>query len=198
MSIPHKLGINNSNDFNRGIYIKPTKEKIDKWKQILKKHNDRMVVGIHWQGNIDFEQKLYSKGRSIPYKEFNNLSGIKDVEYLSLQKGKEKENRKQLQGLQFISGNETFENTLNFEDTAGAIANCDLVVTSDSCIAHLAGAMGIKTLVLLSYVPEWRWGLEHSSTFWYNNMKLIRQKKPGDWCNVMAEVKVEILNQTKT
>ena len=134
-----------------------------------------MVVGIHWQGNIDFEQKLYSKGRSI-LQRIQQSFWDQRCRISIPSKGKEKENRKQLQGLQFISGNETFENTLNFEDTAGAIANCDLVVTSDSCIAHLAGAMGIKTLVLLSYVPEWRWGLEHSSTFWHNNMKLIRQK----------------------
>ena len=90
-----------------------------------------------------------------------------------------------------------FSKILNFEDTAGAIANCDLIVTSDSCIAHLAGSMGIKTLVLLSYVPEWRWGLDGSSTFWYSKMKLIRQKKPGNWHDVIAEVKMEIINEIK-
>ena len=156
-----------------------------------------MIIGIHWQGNKDFEKSIYSKGRSIPFKEFNHLAGLKDVEYLSLQKGPEKVNRKYLTSLKFISGNDIFENTLNFEDTAGAIANCDLIVTSDSCIAHLAGAMGIKTLVLLSYVPEWRWGLEGNSTFWYNKMKLIRQKAPGNWHDVMAEVKIEILSEIK-
>ena len=108
-----------------------------------------MIIGIHWQGNKNFEQSIYSRGRSIPFKEFNDLAEIQEVEYLSLQKGKEKFNRKHLTGLKFISGNDIFENTLNFEDTAGAIANCDLIVTSDSCIAHLSGSMGIKTFVLL-------------------------------------------------
>ena len=144
MSLPYKLGIYDINAFNKGIYIKPTQDKIDKWKRRLKNSNSKFVVGIHWQGNKDYEQTIYSKGRSIPFKEFNDLAGIKNVEYLSLQKGPEKVNRKHLTSLKFISGNDIFENTLNFEDTAGAIANCDLIVTSDSCIAHLAGAMGIK------------------------------------------------------
>jgi len=71
---------------------------------------------------------------------------------------------------------------------AAVISNCELVITSDTAVAHLAGAMGHPTWLLLHHVPDWRWGLEGETTFWYPSMRLFRQREPGNWDEVMQRV----------
>jgi ADP-heptose:LPS heptosyltransferase len=65
---------------------------------------------------------------------------------------------------------------------------CDLVITSDTSIAHLAGALGVKTWLALQYVPDWRWLLDRDDSPWYPTMRLFRQKTPGDWEGVFAQM----------
>ncbi|MCK7521115.1 MAG: hypothetical protein MZV64_27200 [Ignavibacteriales bacterium] len=86
----------------------------------------------------------------------------------------------------------------DFSDTAGAIENCDLIITNDSAIVHLAGAMGKKTFLLLPKVPEWRWflpeenDLYYDKTPWYSSVKIFRQANAGDWSEVMDKVIIEL------
>jgi ADP-heptose:LPS heptosyltransferase len=75
-----------------------------------------------------------------------------------------------------------------FVDAAAAIACCDLVITSDTAIAHLAGALGVPTWVALKFFPDWRWLLNRSDSPWYPAMRLFRQPTPGDWKGVFAEI----------
>ena len=75
-----------------------------------------------------------------------------------------------------------------FLDTAAVMACCDLVITSDTSIAHLAGALGVKTWLALQYVPDWRWLLDRDDSPWYPTMRLFRQKAPGDWDGVFAQM----------
>jgi ADP-heptose:LPS heptosyltransferase len=74
----------------------------------------------------------------------------------------------------------------DFADTAAFIAQLDLVITVDTSVANLAGAMAAPTWVLLSAVPDWRYQLEGDTTPWYPTMRLFRQKKDGDWAGVIA------------
>ena len=76
----------------------------------------------------------------------------------------------------------------NFADTAAAIAGLDLVITVDTSIAHLAGAMGKPVWLLLSTDPDWRWGLQGDSTIWYPSMRIFRQHKFRDWKSVIDDV----------
>ena len=76
----------------------------------------------------------------------------------------------------------------DFLEYAAIIANCDLVITTGSTVAHLAAAMGIPTWVLLPKVPDWRWGLEGDTTFWYPSMRLFRQREIGNWDEVIERV----------
>lgn len=76
----------------------------------------------------------------------------------------------------------------NFVDTAAIVLACDLVITSDSALAHLAGGLGVPTWLLLHHLPDWRWGLEGETSFWYPSMKLFRQSRPGDWDSVISQV----------
>ena len=71
-----------------------------------------------------------------------------------------------------------------FVDTAAVMMNCDLIITSDTAVAHLAGALGCPTWVALKYVPDWRWMLDRSDSPWYPTMTLYRQKNSGDWACV--------------
>ena len=108
---------------------------------------------------------------------------------LSLQKGFGSE---QLENCsfkdRFVSCQDQVNDTWDFLETAAIIANCDLVITSDTSVAHLAAGMGKTTWLLLQKVPEWRWGLEGDTTFWYPSMRLFRQKERGNWDEVMERV----------
>ena len=73
-------------------------------------------------------------------------------------------------------------------DSAAVIANLDLVITSDSAVAHLAGALGRETWMALPRIPDWRWGLEGETTPWYPTLRLFRQAQAGDWDAVFARL----------
>jgi ADP-heptose:LPS heptosyltransferase len=78
--------------------------------------------------------------------------------------------------------------TGDMADTAAQIAQLDLVITVDTSVAHLAGALGKPTWVLLSYAPDWRWLLDREDSPWYPTMRLFRQPKLGDWPSVVEQV----------
>ena len=76
----------------------------------------------------------------------------------------------------------------SYADTAAAIAALDLVITVDTSVAHLAGALGVPTWLLLSSDPDWRWQRDRSDSPWYSSMRIFRQKQFMDWSNVIEEV----------
>jgi ADP-heptose:LPS heptosyltransferase len=86
-------------------------------------------------------------------------------------------------GEHIASGND------NFVDTAAVIRNLDLVITCDTAVAHLAGALGHPTWVVLPFAPEWRWLLDRSDSPWYPTVRLFRQPRSGEWTAAFAEVK---------
>jgi hypothetical protein len=79
-----------------------------------------------------------------------------------------------------------------FLDTAAVMANLDLVVSSDTAVAHLAGALGRPVWLALKKVPEWRWGLERAGSPWYPTMRLFRQRRRGDWSSVFGEMEAAL------
>ena len=120
---------------------------------------------------------------------FSNQVINNNFKLLSLQKGFCSE---QLENCsfksEFIECQPKIDITWDFLDYAAIIENCDLIITSDTYIAHLAGGMGKPTWLLLHYLSEWRWGMESDTTFWYPSMKLFRQKKRNNWQEVMERV----------
>jgi hypothetical protein len=79
-----------------------------------------------------------------------------------------------------------------FMDTAAILKNLNLVITSDTSIAHLAGALAVPVWLALPYVPDWRWLLDRSDSPWYPTMRLFRQKSAGDWAGVFAEIRIAL------
>jgi hypothetical protein len=144
-------------------------------------HTGAVRVGINWQG---FPGRFEDKGRSFPLALFKALAGA-DVRLISLQKGAGEE---QIAAAGFPV--ETLDGLDDgpdaFIDTAAVMANLDLVITSDTAIAHLAGALARPVWVALRRVPDWRWMLDRADSPWYPTMRLFRQTVDGDWAPVFA------------
>lgn len=139
-------------------------------------------VGINWQG---FSGRFEDRGRSIPLAVFRVLAEVPGVRLISLQKG-EGEEQSATAGfaLETLDGLDAGPDA--FLDTAAAMACLDLVITSDTSIAHLAGALGRPVWVALRLVPDWRWMLGRADSPWYSTMRLFRQFQDGEWDAVFA------------
>ena len=168
-------------------YIQVPAQQVEQWQQKLA-HEQRPIVAINWQGNPDTE-KTSLKGRSLPLEVFATITEKTAVTLLALQKGHGSEQLATCSFRnRFVRCQEEINQTWDFVETAAIIANCDLVITSDTAVAHLAAGMGHPTWLLLTTVPEWRWGMEGETTFWYPSMRLFRQRERGNWQEVMDRV----------
>jgi hypothetical protein len=147
-------------------------------------------VGICWQGN---PKGRIDEGRSIPLAKYAPLAAIGGIRLISLQRTHGLEQLDSLPSGMAVETLGDFDTGADaFVDTA-AIMNClDLVITSDTAIPHLAGALGARTWVVLKHVPDWRWMLERSDSPWYPSLKLFRQSKSGDWDGAVAAMAVEL------
>lgn len=186
MSLALVLGITKDTIPFSSAYIFANTEKTEKFKNILQNDKNKFKIGIKWRGNTN---RTFQ--RAIELKEFYTLCDIPNISFYSFQKDALPE---EFTKVPFNVNGDLVKHFNDFLDTAGALANMDLVITNDSSIAHLGGAMGIKTLILLPYLPDWRWGLKTDSSPWYDSVKLFRQKTIGDWSEVFSEVKKELLN----
>ena len=191
LSIPKLLNVRLNHPIVSDPYISVPNKLINKWKQLLKNERNP-IIGINWQGNPNPE-KGDLKGRSLPLELFSEISINQNLKFLSLQKGfgSDQINHCSFQE-KFVSIQETINTIWDFLETAAIILNCDLIITSDTSIAHLAGGLGVETWVLLSFIPEWRWGMNSDKTFWYPTMRLFRQKEKDNWNQVMEKVSIEL------
>jgi hypothetical protein len=154
-------------------------------------------IGIAWQGN---PKNPDDRNRSIPLSDFEPLAGCSAVRLLSLQKEAGTEQLQKVAGRFPVIdlGSRLDEAAGAFMDTAAVMMNLDLVVTSDTAIAHLAGALGVPVWVAISFVPDWRWLLDRSDSPWYPTMRLFRQTRLGDWAGVFEEIKAALCVQLRS
>lgn len=173
--------------FNNDIpYIHASNDISAKWRHFIgARAGKRYKVGVVWAGNPKHSD---DQNRSIPFELFSKLFDDDKVFWVSLQVGETVRNLTQTSQCVFDCSREL----VDFAETAGVIDNLDLVIAVDTAVAHLAGAMGKKTWLLLPYRPDWRWGLECEDSFWYSTMRLFRQHNLGDWQNVLERVKVAL------
>jgi len=146
------------------------------------------LVGLFWQGNPRAEVGDLA-GRSIPLECLAPLAGFPGVGFVALQKD---EGLMQLEHCsfrhRFIAAQNQVSASRSFVDTGAVAMTCDLVITTDSAVAHLCGSLGVPTWLLLQAVPDWRWGLEGEASALYPGLRLFRQQKLGDWSDVIANV----------
>ena len=193
MSLPFLFKTNLNSIPSMNAYLYADHKKVKSWRVCLTK--GAFKVGICWQGSknkIDF-------GRSFPLTLFEDISKLPNIELISLHKG---EGENQIEDINFnlTTFSDDFDAGQNaFVDTAAIMMNCDLIITSDTAIAHLAGALGCPTWIVLKKVPDWRWMMEINDCPWYKNTKLYRQNKRDNWKSIFEIIKkdLEILMKQK-
>ena len=162
---------------------------VQRWRQELGRVAG-FKIGIFWRGNPGNRN---DRNRSIPLDCFEPLARCSGVQLLSLQKGPGVEQLPDM--AKRFPVTELGSRLESFMDTAAVLVNLDLVVTCDTAVAHLAGALGVPVWVALPLVPDWRWLLDRSDSPWYPTMRLFRQESRGDWQGVFKKIVVAIGEQ---
>lgn len=173
-------------------YLHAPLPRLEKWRDLISPEGFR--VGITWSGNPVYPG---NKDRSCHLQQFAALAAVPGVRLFSLQKGQPAE-----QLLSPPSGMEIVDlapELHDFADTAAAIMHLDLIISVDTALVHLAGALGRPIWTLRYHIPYWVWGLAGPGTPWYPSMRLFRQQVPGDWDGLFQQVlsELEILGAVK-
>lgn len=188
-SVPRLLDMR-VEDIPAGVpYLSADPARVARWAGLCAP--DALNIGICWQGRP--ERKI-DAGRSIPLAAFAPLAGVPGVRLLSLQRGHGIEQLRALPaGMRVVEPGAEFDGGAHaFLDTAALMQRLDLVVTSDTAVAHLAGALGRPVWLALKWMPEWRWMLARADSPWYPTMRLFRQPARGDWDGVFAAMQQEL------
>jgi len=193
MSLPHVLGAT-PETMPRGVpYLFADPARVEAWSKRLPAGQFR--VGIVWQGKSTADIDL---GRSIPLRCFAPLGRVPGLTLISLQKNDGVEQltnlprgmRVETLGAEFDAGPDAFV------DCAAVMMNLDLVITSDTAAAHLAGALGRPVWIVLKHVPDWRWLIDRKDTPWYPTARLFRQVRRDDWDEVFERIAGELALST--
>lgn len=168
-------------------YLQSGADALSRWAARLSIAGDRLRIGIVWSGSTTNPEGRF---RSIPLDLFAGLSGIADVFFVNLQVD---EAGAAFKHSPFIhSGCDWTDLLVDFGETAGLIGQLDLVITVDTAVAHLAGALARQVWVLLASACDWRWGTHVRITPWYPTARLYRQRNHGEWAEVIEEVRRDL------
>jgi hypothetical protein len=187
------------------VFIKPTTvpavapylvaepQRVETWAPRL--GSDGFKVGINWAAGHQGDRRR----RNIPLEAFAPLAALSGVRLISLQKG---DATRDIETVSFRDKIETFDtdpdlNANMFLDTAAVMTRLHLVVTCDTSIAHLAGALARPVFTALPAIADWRWLLGRDDTPWYPTMRLYRQRKLGDWSDVMQRIAEAVRERVK-
>ncbi len=170
-------------------YLTPDNRLIHKYSCLLNKASSErsdtfLKVGIAWRGSRANHRGQY---RSMSLRDIAPLLMNKDVLFVSLMK----EYAIELEGLE-IAMLDMSKELIDFHETAALIANLDLVITIDTAVAHLAGAMGKPVWLMLHHTSDWRWMLHRTDSPWYPTMKIFRQNTKDNWDNVIEDITKEL------
>jgi tetratricopeptide (TPR) repeat protein/glycosyltransferase involved in cell wall biosynthesis len=187
MSLPYILGTNLENIPANIPYLSPPADG-----NLSLDSSPNFKIGIVWAGSSE-HLKDFMRSTDLSY--FLKLLDIPGIIFYSLQK---ELSAGDLTLLNQIPVTDLSDNLKDFADTAAVIAQLDLVISVDTAVAHLAGALGKPVWILLSLVPDWRWMLEREDSPWYPTARLFRQQKPGDWEGVFDRLKTALQHMVGT
>jgi tetratricopeptide (TPR) repeat protein len=162
-------------------YLQADDAKRQRWRHSLGE-TQRLRIGLVWSGSAEHK---HDQKRSIPLSQFTPLLNL-DIEFHSLQKEVRPDDALTLEDFRQIHPHQ--HELHDFTDTAALVAELDLVISVDTSVAHLAGALGKPVWILLSYLPDYRWLLDRDDSPWYPTATLFRQTAIGDWDGVLADV----------
>ncbi|BBK43966.1 hypothetical protein STVA_39860 [Allostella vacuolata] len=186
MSLPHAFGTTVETVPAAHSYLAAEPARIEAWRRRLP-DDGRPRIGIVWSGNPRYGN---DRNRSARLDQFRPLFDL-DAHFVSLQKEVRAADMATLRGEPRLL--RVGEELTDFSDTAGLVANLDLVVSVDTSVGHLSAALGRPTWFLLPATPCWRWMLDRSDTPWYPTATLFRQQRANDWPGVIGRVREALL-----
>jgi len=148
-------------------------------------------IGLNWHGNPEAEQLSALQARSFPLASAAPLAGLPGITVVSLQKGAGAEQRAQVgfsDSVVQLTDPQHLGPAEIATETAAILQCLDLVITADTALAHLAGALGVRVWVVLQSVADWRWLVDRDDSPWYPTMRLFRQRTAGDWSEVFQRI----------
>ncbi|MEW6642689.1 MAG: tetratricopeptide repeat protein [Pseudomonadota bacterium] len=173
-------------------FFAPPRGRSGKFEAALALAGSRLKVGVVWSGSVTFKR---NQERAQSLLSFFQGFALPGVQLYSLQKGPpEAELRALPRGGPIIDLSPLID---DFADTAAAIAKLDLVIMTDSAVAHLAGSMGKPVWVLLGHVAHWLWLLDRTDSPWYPSMRLFRPRADGDWNHVFDTASAQLMALVK-
>jgi len=184
MSLPAAWGLGEADLQITAPYLVASRERVHKWGEIIARDSGVLNVGICWRGSTRY---LGDASRSFGPERFSSIALRQNVVLYSLQQSDPAE-QAMLAKLGIASFDEDFDSDGAFLDSIAVLEHLDLVITSDTAIAHLAAAAGKVTWVVLARVPDWRWMLDCDHSIWYPTVRLFRQASARDWSGIFSEV----------
>jgi tetratricopeptide (TPR) repeat protein len=191
MSVPGVLQTAADSIPNQVPYVVPEAKLVAAWQSEFA-GSLGFKIGVVWQGNPEFKADRF---RSFPASLFAGLAEVPGVQLYSLQKGP---GRQQLtSALPALPIVDLADRLHDFDHTAAAMQSLDLVITSDTSPAHLAGALGVPVWLILGMGSDWRWLLDREDCPWYPSMRLFRQRELGNWAEVFERVRLALANHLR-
>jgi hypothetical protein len=193
LSVPGLLGTTLATIPANIPYLSADAKLVEQWQQELHSFSG-FKIGIAWQGNPKHDRHGLGR-RTIPLAQFAPLGRVAGVSLFSLQRGVGTEQLPHVTSKLSVTdlGSWIDEGCGAFMGTAAVMHCLDLVITSDTSIAHLAGALGVPVWVALPFAAEWRWLRDREDSPWYPTMRLFRQSEPGNWKPVFERMAGEVL-----
>ncbi len=181
ISTPGLLGVSVADPLVSEPHLRVDPERLERWRQRLPRGPERLIA-VNWQGNPATEVLEGFRGRSMPLEALAPLAALPGIQLVSLQKGAGLEQRDACSFRhRFVEAQSEIDSQLDFAEMAAVMACCDLVISTDTVIPHLAGSLGLPVWLLLKWAPDWRWGFAGEHSHWYPSMRLFRQNLAGSW-----------------
>ena len=192
LSLPRHLGTRLESIPSQTAYLAAPAAKAAQWRAVFA-HAPGLKVGLAWSGNPKHQ---FDYNRSMPLALMRGVMEGIPAHFFAIQKEAREADRQTLAETPRLT--DLSPNLAGFADTAAIVSALDLVITVDTSVAHLAGALGTRAWVLLSHAPDWRWMLGHTDSPWYPSLRLYRQPALGQWEPVIEEVRSELGRITKS
>lgn len=173
-------------------YLSPSVGQVARWRMVVDNFAtpSTLRIGFAWDGRKTFRNDK----RSIPLEKLTPLFELEGTAFISLQKGEQAQQLKSLPAKYNIL--DISDQLQTFADTAALIAGLDLVICVDTSVAHLSGAVGCPTWVMLKVGPDWRWLELRNDSPWYSSVRLYRQQQDGQWDKVVGRMRTDLINYT--
>jgi len=165
-------------------YVFVPLERKNQWAERMASVNG-LKVGLVWAGNKQLSRDVV---RSTQLKTLEQLKSFSEVAFISLQKGEANEDARAAEWI----NSDYIDDCVDFLDTAALVENLDLVISVDTSMAHLAGALGKPIWLLNRFESEWRWMNDREDSPWYSSMRIFRQPAMHDWYSVIKKVSAEL------